>query len=417
VSLLSYPGAATYLWSSNVPSTVPLAESPKTAADIRSIGGIPKRRIGISTPGRPSEGSEREKLIRTIRFTIGFDLQLEPKRVRNRLWKIFEVFPDEESARIYFEKLFWPNGPVCPRCKSGGHVGSGTNPYRCKACDRQFTVRVGTIFERSHIPLHQWFWAIVILASARRKVSSTKLAALIGISQPATSGMIRKLKDVWLEWSYALSETLYRDLTFADLSPISWKWPFFTGRPRSILKNSNSDYDLNEEEVLIGYLDTRSPEKEAEDEAVWKLKEQVRKAEDWTRRLQGGVKSAKRFLGFLVLWKKRQQAHVQDHLKWIPFKWMTRRDCPVCRFGESEWRHCEAIAIHFDLVLWEEFWDWIEDLERQATVPEESELEAENGSVLHIGQDECRIEVDRAQSYIAGANSGTGNQPDPDVVI
>src|SRR5882672_7752538 len=111
-----------------------------------------------------------EKITRVIRIAIGFDLELDRRRWRHQLWKLFEQFPDEYSARIYLEQAFWPNGrPVCPRCKSGDHVGSGRDPYRCNACDRQFTVRTGTILERSRIPLHHWLCGIVIFATTRRR--------------------------------------------------------------------------------------------------------------------------------------------------------------------------------------------------------------------------------------------------------
>jgi transposase-like protein len=376
--------------------------------------------MDIAVQGGAPEAVEREKLSRIIRFAIGFNLQLEYTRGRNRLWKLFESFPDEDSARIYVEMLLWPNGPVCPRCESGSHVGSGTNPYRCNACDRQFTVRTETIFERSHVPLHRWLWAIVILATARRKVSSTKLAALIEISQPAASGMIRKLKAIWRNLSANVLQVLRRDLEFADFPIITWRWPFFSGRPRVGRKFSESASALTEEENLTGLPDTRSPEQKAADEALWKSKEKVRKAEYWEQKLRAGSKWAKRFARWLRLWKERQQVHVQDHLKFIPFKWITRRDCPACRFGEREWRNWEAIAVHLDLVLWEEFWNWNEDLAREGKLAEESaEFEALHGAsepIFPMDEEAARREWDNLLAENARQRA-EWEKNNPDVMI
>jgi transposase-like protein len=81
--------------------------------------------------------------------------------------------------------------------ESGTHVGTGTAPYRCNYCDRQFTVRTGRFLEHSRIPLHFWLRSIVIFATARSRVSGRKLAAFLRISQPAAWGMIRRLRSVW----------------------------------------------------------------------------------------------------------------------------------------------------------------------------------------------------------------------------
>jgi transposase-like protein len=352
-------------------------------------------------PSAP-RSSHREKITRIIRFAIGFDFHLEPTRTHHRLWKLFEYFRDDEAARIYLESVCWLDGPVCPRCASGDHVGSGVNPYRCNACDRQFTVRTDTIFAGSHIPLHLWLWAIVIYAQARRRVSSTKLAVLLGISQPAAWSLIRKLRPVWRElWDHVLK--LLGHLDFIEL-PITPTWRFFSGRARLFTKHTKRDlelsgdaYSLAPEEMLIPPELLRSPEKKAADDVAWKSIEKFRNAENWERKLERGGKRMKRFVEWLARRKEKHAAHVQDHLNWIPFKWMTKRDCPACRFGEHEWRRWEAIAVHFDLVLWEEFWDWIEDCGRQVRLAKESaSLEAHYGPVAPIDW-EALAESEREQ--------------------
>ena len=98
----------------------------------------------------------------------------------------FEMFPDAESARAYFEAKRWPNGPVCPACgeaKRIYHKGDGL--YRCNADLTVFTVRSGTIFEKSKVPLHKWLYAMYLLVTARKGISSLQLAKQIGVREPS----------------------------------------------------------------------------------------------------------------------------------------------------------------------------------------------------------------------------------------
>jgi len=77
-------------------------------------------------------------------------------------FQLFARFPDAESARLYLEGRLWPAGPVCPECRSSERITARKGGYyRCNACpnDYTFTVRTGTIFERSHVPLHKWVYA------------------------------------------------------------------------------------------------------------------------------------------------------------------------------------------------------------------------------------------------------------------
>jgi transposase-like protein len=73
------------------------------------------------------------------------------------------IFQDADKAREYLEAQRWPNGPVCPHCGSGDEDvyklgGSGHRPglFACKGCRGHFSVTVGTVYERSHIPLNKW---------------------------------------------------------------------------------------------------------------------------------------------------------------------------------------------------------------------------------------------------------------------
>lgn len=80
-------------------------------------------------------------------------------------FQLFEMFPTAESARLYLEGRLWPNGVTCPTCKKTDRITTRKGGYyRCNACQLDFTVRTGTIFERSHIPLHKWLVALYLFA-------------------------------------------------------------------------------------------------------------------------------------------------------------------------------------------------------------------------------------------------------------
>ena len=111
-------------------------------------------------------------------------------------FKLFEIFPDEETARQYLEGRLWPNGPVCPDCKSV-RITTRARPgfYHCNACNFDFTVRTGTVFERSKVPLHKWVYAMYLLVTARKGISSMQLAKEIGVTQKTAWFILGRLRE------------------------------------------------------------------------------------------------------------------------------------------------------------------------------------------------------------------------------
>ena len=86
----------------------------------------------------------------------------------------------------------WPNGLRCPVCGLGERITTRKGGfYRCNQCNEDFTVRTGTIFERSHIPLHKWLYAMYLLVTARKGISSMQLGKEIGITQKSAWFMLR----------------------------------------------------------------------------------------------------------------------------------------------------------------------------------------------------------------------------------
>lgn len=109
---------------------------------------------------------------------------------------LFELFPDEESAAKYLESRLWPAGVQCPECKHMDRITRRLHGfYRCNACKLDFTVRTGTIFERSHVPLHKWVYAMYLLVTARKGISSMQLAKEIGVTQKTAWFMLHRLRE------------------------------------------------------------------------------------------------------------------------------------------------------------------------------------------------------------------------------
>lgn len=111
-------------------------------------------------------------------------------------FQLFERFPDKEAARVYFESRLSPVGPTCPVCKSGERITARkAGYYRCNACQEDFTVRTGTVMERSHIPLHKWLYAMYLLVTARKGISSLQLAKEIGVTQKTAWFLLHRLRE------------------------------------------------------------------------------------------------------------------------------------------------------------------------------------------------------------------------------
>jgi transposase-like protein len=103
------------------------------------------------------------------------------------------IFTDENAARAHFEKLRWPDGPVCPHCGSVDSAtelrGKSTRPgvYKCHECKKPFTATVGTLYERSHIPLHKWLLATHLMCASKKGISAHQLWRMLGFGSYRTA--------------------------------------------------------------------------------------------------------------------------------------------------------------------------------------------------------------------------------------
>jgi len=111
------------------------------------------------------------------------------------LLELFQMFPDQDSAVAYFEARRWPDGATCPACGETKRIGARKRGfYRCNACLTDFTVRTVTIFERSKVPLHKWLYAMYLLVTSRKGISSFQLAKQIGVTQKTAWFMLQRLR-------------------------------------------------------------------------------------------------------------------------------------------------------------------------------------------------------------------------------
>ena len=111
------------------------------------------------------------------------------------------AFTDEEKARQLLEATRWPDGPVCPFCgqmdtvKALGGNSMGPGWYYCSDCQDKFTVRVGTLYERSHIPLHKWLLATHLVVSSKKGMSALQLSRMLGITYKSAWFMCHRIRE------------------------------------------------------------------------------------------------------------------------------------------------------------------------------------------------------------------------------
>ncbi|SEF45327.1 transposase [Bosea lathyri] len=95
---------------------------------------------------------------------------------------------DERVAFLSLERLVWPDGPVCPHCREMSRLGrlnglsTPVGAWKCYSCRKPFTVRHGTIFHNSHVPLHVWMQALYLMTATAQRVSSQRLGHILGVS-------------------------------------------------------------------------------------------------------------------------------------------------------------------------------------------------------------------------------------------
>ena len=112
------------------------------------------------------------------------------------------IFHDDDKAREHLEALLWPGGPNCPRCGVTGDritklQGKSTRPgvYKCKDCRKPFSVTVGTVMERSHVPLSKWVMAAQLMASSKKGMSAKQLERMLGTNYETAWFLFHRLRE------------------------------------------------------------------------------------------------------------------------------------------------------------------------------------------------------------------------------
>src|SRR5689334_19117275 len=121
-------------------------------------------------------------------------------------------YRSEEAAFAHVERLLWPNGPICPFCKAqkaGKLAGVRSKPskknpeglvrhglYKCYGCRKQFTVRKGTIFEDTHLPMHLWLQVIYLMQSSKKAVSTTQVQRLLNCSMETAWFLTHRVREM-----------------------------------------------------------------------------------------------------------------------------------------------------------------------------------------------------------------------------
>ena len=132
-------------------------------------------------------------------------------------------FHNESAAYDFVESKLWPNGPTCPKCGSisEGHYrlkdkSSRIGLRKCRDCRAKFTVKVGTIFEDSHIKMNVWLQAIFLIAASKKGMSSNQLHRSLGISLRSAWFMSHRIREAMREGSFAVPFGLHGGVVEID---------------------------------------------------------------------------------------------------------------------------------------------------------------------------------------------------------
>ncbi len=124
-------------------------------------------------------------------------------------------FSDEDRCRQYFESVRFANGDYCPHCEHAKIMRFADGKrYRCNACKRDFTIKTGTLFGESKIPLQKWFIAIYLLTTSKKGISSISLAEQIGVTQKTAWFMDMRIREALKQGKGKLFGTVEVDETY-----------------------------------------------------------------------------------------------------------------------------------------------------------------------------------------------------------
>ena len=131
-----------------------------------------------------------------------------------QLLSIIKNFKNQEDCISYLESKRWPKGVICPYCKSDvthKHIRGG---HQCNKCHKSFSVTVGTIFHKTHIPLQEWFLLIALMQNAKKGLSACQASRDLGIRRVTVWSMMHRIRKAMKQDSDLLCGIIEVDETY-----------------------------------------------------------------------------------------------------------------------------------------------------------------------------------------------------------
>jgi transposase-like protein len=140
------------------------------------------------------------------------------------------IYSNNDAARKHLEGIRWANGAFCPHCGEAENIirlagkAGAEGRWNCRACQRKFTVTVGTLFERSHIPLPKWLLAVDLMAASKKGISAHQLHRMLGITYKSAWFMAHRIREGMKEGAFpgplgGEGKTVEADETFIGTKP------------------------------------------------------------------------------------------------------------------------------------------------------------------------------------------------------
>lgn len=266
-------------------------------------------------------------------------------------------FHNEAAAYKYVEARVWPHGPTCPKCgqrervsKMGGK-STRINTYKCYKCRKPFTVKVGTIFESSHVKMHIWLQAIYLMVGSKKGISSNQLHRILGVTLKTAWFMSHRIREAMRDGDLApfgsnggaveVDETfiskepgIERPRNLNDKRKVLALVDRDTGRSKSIVVKSLRKYDLvpilleNISREAVVYTDEAYQYRDlhlefAEHQAVNHSKDEWARGAIHTNTIEGYFSIFKR--GMRGVYQHCAKKHLHRYLAEFDFRYSNRQ--------------------------------------------------------------------------------------------
>ena len=114
--------------------------------------------------------------------------------------ELLRKFPNDATAEAWFMKIRWPHGPACPACDSlnvQARITRKPQPYRCRECRKDFSVKTGTLMQGSNLGFQTWALTIYMMSTILKSMSSMKLHRELGITQKSAWHLAHRIRETW----------------------------------------------------------------------------------------------------------------------------------------------------------------------------------------------------------------------------